>query len=68
MSDNMWHGIIRWIKRTEKNIIDIKKGQMIMRKVVVFGAGGTGRRVYEMIKTQNEVLYFVDNDEEKWGH
>lgn len=40
---------------------------MIMRKVVVFGAGGTGRRVYEMIKTQNEVLYFVDNDEEKWG-
>ena len=38
-----------------------------MRKGVVFGAGGTGRHVYEMSKDSAEILCFVDNDETKWG-
>ncbi len=38
-----------------------------MRKGVVFGAGGTGRHVYEMNKDTTEILCFVDNDETKTG-
>ena len=36
-------------------------------KVVIFGAGGTGQRVYNLIKDEVNVLGFVDNDPEKWG-
>lgn len=38
-----------------------------MRKGVVFGAGGTGKRVFEMSKGSVEILFFVDSDETKWG-
>jgi len=38
-----------------------------MIKGVVFGAGGTGRHVYEMSKSSVDVLCFVDSDETKWG-
>lgn len=37
------------------------------KRVVIFGAGGTGQRVYNSIKKEMDVLYFVDNDMEKWG-
>lgn len=36
-------------------------------KAIIFGAGGTGRRVYEMIRQNNDILAFVDNDPSKWG-
>ncbi len=36
-------------------------------KAVIFGASGTAKRVYEMVKNDYEILCFVDNDEEKWG-
>lgn len=38
-----------------------------MTTAIVFGAGGTGRRVYEMIKSFVSVKAFVDNDSGKWG-
>lgn len=38
-----------------------------MRKGIVFGAGGTGHRVYEMVQENTDILFFVDNDKNKWG-
>ncbi len=38
-----------------------------MLKGVVFGAGGTGRHVYEMNKDSIDIQCFVDNDRTKWG-
>ncbi len=37
------------------------------KRVVIFGAGGTGQRVYNSIKSEAEVVFFVDNDSKKWG-
>lgn len=37
------------------------------KRVVFFGAGGTGKRVYNSIKNEADVVFFVDNDSEKWG-
>lgn len=37
------------------------------KRVVIFGAGGTGQRVYNSIKNEVDVVYFVDNDSQKWG-
>ena len=36
-------------------------------RAVIWGAGGTGRRVRNMIKDDATVCFFVDNDPEKWG-
>lgn len=33
----------------------------------MFGAGGTGKRVYNMMKSEVDVIGFVDNDCAKWG-
>ncbi len=38
-----------------------------MKRAVIFGAGGTGRHVYEMTKENVDILFFVDSDESKWG-
>lgn len=38
-----------------------------MEKGVIWGAGGTGRHVYELSKQSVQVLFFVDNDSTKWG-
>lgn len=38
-----------------------------MRKGVIWGAGGTGRHVYEMCEGSVDILFFVDSDESKWG-
>lgn len=38
-----------------------------MKKVVVFGAGGTGQRVARLAAMQYEVIAFTDNDKTKWG-
>ena len=37
------------------------------KRVVIFGAGGTGQRVYNSIKNEVYVVFFVDNDSQKWG-
>ena len=37
------------------------------KRVVIFGAGGTGQRVYNSIKNEVDVVFFVDNDSQKWG-
>ena len=34
---------------------------------VIFGAGGTAKRVYNMVKDDTDVCFFVDNDPQKWG-
>ena len=38
-----------------------------MKKAVIFGAGGTGRHVYEMCKDSMDIVCFVDNEKTKWG-
>lgn len=38
-----------------------------MHKAVIFGAGGTGKRIYSMVKNEAEITCFVDNDQKKWG-
>ena len=38
-----------------------------MRKGVIWGAGGTGRHVYEMNRDSLDIICFVDSDETKWG-
>lgn len=38
-----------------------------MEKVIIWGAGGTGRRVYNKLKQQKEVIAFVDMDSHKWN-
>lgn len=37
-----------------------------MEKVVIFGAGSFGLKVYNNIKFEYEVQYFCDNDMSKW--
>lgn len=37
------------------------------KRAVIFGAGGTGQRVYNSIKKEMDVIFFVDNDSQKWG-
>jgi len=38
-----------------------------MKKAVIFGAADTGKRIYEDIKDEVEIIAFVDEDERKWG-
>lgn len=40
-----------------------------MKKVVIYGAGNTGKSAYFYLKTQNkyDCLLFIDSDQEKWG-
>lgn len=37
-----------------------------MKKVICFGAGGGGRKLYERISQKYEVIAFADNDSRKW--
>lgn len=36
-------------------------------KVIIFGAAGTGQKIYKQIKAQCEVLFFADNNSKLWG-
>lgn len=36
-----------------------------MSKGVIWGAGGTGRKVYEMSREAIDIICFVDSDETK---
>ncbi len=38
-----------------------------MEKVIIFGAGDTGKRIYEDIKEKANVMFFVDEDDKKWN-
>lgn len=40
-----------------------------MEKIVIYGAGNTGKSAYFYLKTQNkyDCLLFVDSDKKKWG-
>lgn len=37
------------------------------RRAVLFGAVGGGKRLFEPVSENYEVVYFVDNDASKWG-
>jgi O-methyltransferase len=39
----------------------------MMKKAIIWGAGGTGRRVFNTIKENTNVIAFVDCDEMKWN-
>lgn len=38
-----------------------------MKKVIIFGAGPTGMRVYDFYKDICEIVAFTDNNEQLWG-
>ena len=38
-----------------------------MEKIVIFGAGNTGKLANEYLKGRYDCVYFVDNDSSKWG-
>lgn len=38
-----------------------------MKKAIIFGASDTGKRIYEDIKEKVNVIFFVDEDNKKWG-
>lgn len=38
-----------------------------MTRLVIFGAGGTGRRVYQKVKDKYSVIGFADNDSSRWN-
>lgn len=38
-----------------------------MKKVAIFGASETGRKVYKTIRAEAKVLAFIDNNKAKWG-
>ena len=38
-----------------------------MKKVLIFGTGSTGRRIFDEIKDSVQVIGFLDNDSTKWG-
>ena len=37
------------------------------RKVICFGAGGGGERLFESINERYSIIAFTDNDISKWG-
>lgn len=36
-------------------------------RVVIFGAAGTGQKIYKQIKDSEDVLFFVENNKKLWG-
>jgi len=49
-------------------VFKVSKETMVMKeKCIIFGASGTGKRAYQLLKQKYEVLGFSDNDSKKWG-
>ncbi len=38
-----------------------------MKKVVIYGTGSTGRRLYRDLKNSVDIIAFLDSNQEKWG-
>lgn len=38
-----------------------------MKKVIIFGTGYTGQKVFELLKDKENVIGFMDNNERTWG-
>ncbi|WP_312503624.1 TylF/MycF/NovP-related O-methyltransferase [Lacrimispora sp.] len=38
-----------------------------MQRAIMFGAGGGGKRLYDIIRKRYEVIAITDNDSRKWG-
>lgn len=38
-----------------------------MKKVLIFGTGSTGRRIFKELQESTEIKGFLDNDSSKWG-
>lgn len=45
----------------------IWKGKQVMKRVVIWGAGGTGENILSQVQEKYKVLCFVDEDSRKWG-
>lgn len=39
-----------------------------MKKAIIFGASDTGKRIYEDIKNELNIIFFVDEDSRRWGN
>ena len=40
---------------------------MNMKNAVIYGSSHTGMRIYEKIKSEVNVIAFIDEDSENWG-
>lgn len=38
-----------------------------MKKAVIYGSTNTGKRIYDSIKDEVNVIAYLDEDSEKWG-
>lgn len=38
-----------------------------MKKTIIFGAGVTGQKIYDQIKTSADVIGFLDNNQSRWN-
>ena len=38
-----------------------------MKKIVIFGAGSTGKREFNSLSSEERVIAFFDNDMDKWN-
>lgn len=38
-----------------------------MNNVIIFGTAGTGQKIYNKVKNEENVIYFTDNNEKLWG-
>lgn len=38
-----------------------------MNDVIIFGTAGTGQKIYNKVKNEENVIYFTDNNEKLWG-
>lgn len=45
----------------------IMKGINVKKSIIIFGAGIRGKRAVSELKDRFDILFVVDNDEEKWG-
>lgn len=44
-----------------------ERNEMKKEKAIIFGAAGTGEKIYKKIKDKVEVIFFSENDSKKWG-
>lgn len=36
-------------------------------KVIIWGCGGTGKKIFHNIKDKKKILFFIDSDPSKWN-